>query len=270
MIPCFLCLCASLRGRGRGRAATPTRHPDPTPPTRHPDPTPRPPDTQREVSGLQSDASGCKGGKAYASECKGMQAKKQAGRGQGVGARGKGGANLAKGRKRSKPWRFQRGLMLLSGFLRQGSFAPLARLRPLAPLTPPPCPLPPCFCGCIPLAFRSHYGFSSPLHSARIRFSSPPSPFACRGVGVSGRGVGSGVSGRGVGSGWRLSPCPCPSAMRTDSPSPPLPPHTPRVGGCKVCGCSPEGAQPLFNPQTSAVGLLVSSCLDTSLCSGMY
>ena len=54
-----------------------------------PDPTPRHPDTQREVSGLQSDASGCKGGKAYASGCKGMQAKKQGGRGQGVGARGR-------------------------------------------------------------------------------------------------------------------------------------------------------------------------------------
>ena len=252
----------------RGSRGEPTRHPDPTPPTRHPDPTPRPPDTQREVSGLQSDARGCKGGKAYARGRKGMQAKKQGGRGQGVGARGKGVANLAKRRKRKKPWRFQRGLMLLRGFLRQGSLALLARLLPPAPLTPPPCPLPPCFCGCIPFAFPSHYGFSSPSHSPRIRFSSPPPPFACRGVGVSGRGVGSGVSGRGVGSGCRLSPGPGPSTMRTDSPSPPLPPHTPRVGGCKVCGCSPFGAQPLFNPQTSAVGLLLSSCLDTSLYSG--
>ena len=255
-IPCFLCLCASGRGQGRERADTPTRHPDPTPPTRHPDPTPRPPDTQREVSGLQSDASGCKGGKAYASGCKGMQAKKQGGRGQGVGARGKGGANLAKRRKRSEPWRCQRSLMLLRLLLRQGSFALLARLRPLAPLTPPPCPLPPCFCGCIPLAFRSHYGFSTPLHSARIRFSSPPSPFACRGVGVSGRGVGSGVSGRGVGSGCRLSPCPAPSPMRTDTPLPPPPCPLPCPEGEIICGCSPEGAQPLFNHLTSAVGQL--------------
>ena len=119
-----------------------------------------------------------------------MQAKKQAGRGQGVGARGKGVANLAKRRKRKKPWRFQRGLVLCRCFLRQGSFALLARLLPPAPLTPPPCPLPPCFCGCIPLAFRSHNGFSSPLHSARIRFSCPSPAFLGRLVGWSGRLVG--------------------------------------------------------------------------------
>jgi len=235
LIPGLLGLWARGRGRGRGRAETPTRHPDPTPPTRHPDPTPRPPDTQREVSGLQSDASGCKGGKAYASGCKGMQAKKQGGRGQGVGARGKGVANLAKRRKRKKPWRFQRGVFISRGLMRQGSFALLARLLPPAPLTPPPCPLPPCFCGCIPLAFRSHYGFSSPLHSARIRFSSPPPPFACRGVGVSGRGVGSGVSGRGLGSGSRLSPSPCPCPSLKDRPPPPLAPPPRGSGGCKVC-----------------------------------
>ena len=246
-IPCFLCLCASGRGRGRGSRA------DPTPPTRHPRP-----DTQREMSGLQSDASGCKGGKAYASGCKGMQAKKQGGRGKGGGARGKGGANLAKRRKRKKPWRFQRGVFISRGLMRQGSFALLARLRPLAPLTPPPCPLPPCFCGCIPLAFRLHYGFSSPLHSARIRFSSPPSPFACR-VG----GVGSGVSGR------LCSPCPSPSLMRTDSPSPPLPPHTPRVGGCKLCAHLANARWALLSPLTSAGGLLLSDCSDTSLYSGM-
>ena len=234
LTPCFLCLRAMGKGEGRGRAATPSR---PDHPTR--------PDTQREVSGLQSDASGCKGGKAYASGCKRMQAKKQGGRGQGGGARGKGVAALAKGRKRKKPWRSQRGLMLLRFLMRQGSFAPLARLLPPAPLTPHPCPLPPCFCGCIPLAFRSHYGFSSPLHSARIRFSSPPSPFACR--------VGSG--GR-VGSGWRLSlslpPCPSPEDLPPSPPSPPLP----EGGSYKVCGCSPFGSQPRLNHLTSAVGLL--------------
>ena len=243
--PAFF-VCAHRGGAGAGgdptpRPDTPTRHPRPDTPTRHPDtpdPTPRHPDTQREVSGLQSDASGCKGEKAYASGCKGMQAKKQGGRGKGVGARGKGGANLAKGRKRSKPWRFLRGLMLCRGFLRQGSFAPLARLRPLAPLTPPPSPLPPCFCGCIPLAFRLHYGFSTPLHSARIRFSSPPSPFACRGVGVSGRGcrgVGSGCRVGGVGSGCRVGvsglPLPLPLHDAHRHPlSPPAPPH-PEGGG---------------------------------------
>ena len=193
------------QGQGESHRADPTRHPDPTPrpPTRHPDPTPRPPDPKRQVRGMQADASGCKGGKAYARGRKGMQAEKQGGRGKGVGARGYGVANLAKRRKRKKPWRFQRGVFISRGVLRQGSFALLARLRPLAPLTPPPSPLPPCFYGCIPFAFPSHYGFSSPLHSAFIPLASPEPAFSGRGVGGSGRGVGSGVgvSGRGVGSG---------------------------------------------------------------------
>ena len=238
----MLSLSLSANGgklQGEQGRADPTRHPDPTPrpPTRHPDPTPRPPDTQREVSGLQSDARGCKGGKAYARGRKGMQAKKQGGRGQGVGARGRGVANLAKRRKRKKPWRFQRGVFISRGIMRQGSFALLARLLPPAPLTPPLCPLPPCFCGCIPFAFPSHYGFSSPSHSPFIRFSSPPPPFACRGVGVSGRGVGSGVgvSGRGVGSGL-LSPAPpaaCPHWRSETAPLPPLPPLPVGRGGVK-------------------------------------
>ena len=227
-------------GRARAsRPTDPTHRPEPTRPT---DPTHRPdhptrPDTQREVSGLQSDASGCKGGKAYASGCKRMQAKKQGGRGQGIGARGKGVAALAKRRKRKKPWRLRGGLVLLGGLMRQGSFALLARLLPLAPLPPIPCPLPPCFCGCIPLAFRSHYGFSSPLHSARIRFSSPPSPFACL-VGSGGRVGGSGRwvgSARGGGSGrWVGSPSPFPLAHRPKTcPPPPLLPPSPR-GGLKI------------------------------------
>ena len=186
----------------RGSRGEPTRHPDPTPPTRHPDPT-----------RLQADARGCKGGKAYASGCKGMQAEKQGGRGQGVGARGREVAALAKRRKRSKPWRFQRGVFISRGLMRQGSFALLAQLLPPAPLTPPPCPLPPCFCGCIPLAFRSHYGFSSPLHSAFIPLSFPSPAFA--GLGGSGGRVGGsgrvGWSGLGGGSGRWVSPSPCPS-----------------------------------------------------------
>ena len=254
MIPCFLCLGASCRGRGRGRAATPSRPPDPTPQTRHPDPTTRPPDTPRQVQEMQADASGCKGGKADASGCKRMQAEKQGGRGKGVGARGKGVANLAKRRKRKKPWRSQRGLVLLRGLMRQGSFALLARLLPPAPLTPPPYPLPPCFCGCIPLSFRSHYGFSSPLHSAFIPLSFPAPALGCRGVGWSGRGVGSVGSGRVVGSGWRLSPCPCPCSLPQDCPPPPLAPPPRGSGGCKVCGCSPFGSQPRLNHLTSAVG----------------
>ena len=213
---------------GRGNRGEPPRHPDPTPPTRHPDPTPRHPDPKRKVRGMQADARGCKGGKAYASGCKGMQAKKQGGRGQRVGARGKGVANLAKRRKRSKPWRFQRGVFISRGLMRQGSFALLARLLPPCPLTPPPCPLPPCFYGCIPLAFRSHYGFSSPLHSPRIPLAFPSPSFLGRGVGVSGRGVGSGVSGRGVGAALPL-PLPPAPAQRLP-PSPPCPP-SPWVGG---------------------------------------
>ena len=192
----------------RGSRGEPPRHPDPTPPTRHPDPTPRPPDPKRKVRGLQADARGCKGGKAYASGCKGMQAKKQGGRGQGVGARGKGVANLAKRRKRKKPWRFQRRVFISRGLMRQGSFALLARLLPPAPLTPPPCPLPPCFYGCIPLAFRSH----SPRH-----------PFW---VGGSGGRVG--VSGR-VGS-VALPLPPAPIGAQRPPPSPPCPP-SPWVGG---------------------------------------
>ena len=253
----------------RGSRGEPTRHPDPTPPTRHPDPTPRPPDTQREVSGLQSDARGCKGGKAYARGRKGMQAKKQGGRGQGVGARGKGVANLAKRRKRKKPWRFQRGVFICRGLMRQGSFALLARLLPPAPLTPPPCSLPPCFCGCISFAFPSHYGFSSPSHSPCIRFSSPPPPFACRGVGVSGRGVGSGVSGRGVGSALPCSPCSLPPLALRDRPPPPLAPPPRGSGGYKLCAHLAFARWAFINHPTYAVGLLLSDCLDTSLCSGM-
>ena len=169
----------------RGSRGEPTRHPDPTPPTRHPDPTPRPPDPKRKVRDLQADARGCKGGKAYASGCKGMQAKKQGGRGQGVGARGKGVAALAKRRKRSKPWRFQRGVFISRGLMRQGSFALLARLPLLAPNAPFLLPLPPCFYGCILFAFCSHYGFSSPLHPAFIPLAFPSPAFRCRLVGWS-------------------------------------------------------------------------------------
>ena len=232
------------RGQGEQGRPDPTRHPDPTPrpPTRHPDPTPRPPDPERQAQGLQADARGCKGGKAYASGCKGMQAKKQGGRGQGEGARGKGGANLAKRRKRKKPWRLRGGVFISRGLMRQGSFALLARLRPLAPLTPPLCPLPPCFCGCIPLAFRSHYGFSSPLHSPRIPLSCPSPAFRGRGVGVSGRGVGSGVgvSGRGVGSGrvGGSPPAPCPHWRSKTAPLPPLPPLPVGRGGVKFAPTS--------------------------------
>jgi hypothetical protein len=205
---------------------------------------------------MQADASGCKGGKADASGCKRMQAKKQGGRGQGVGARGKGVAALAKRRKRKKPWRFQRGLMLLRFLMRQGSFALLARLLPPAPLTPPLCPLPPCFCGCIPLSFRSHYGFSSPLHSACIPLSFPAPALGCRGVGWSGRVVGSVGSGRVVGSGCRLSPCPCPLPLPKDCPPPPLAPPPRGSGGCKVCAPLAFARGALFSPLTSAVGQL--------------
>ena len=250
----------------RGSRGEPTRHPDPTPPTRHPDPTPRPPDPKRKVRGLQADARGCKGGKAYASGCKGMQAKKQGGRGKGGGARGYGGANLAKRRKRKKPWRFQRGLMLCRCFLRQGSFALLARLLPPAPLTPPPCPLPPCFCGCIPLAFRSHYGFSSPLHSPRIPLAFPSPSFLGRGVGGSGRGVGSGVSGRCVGSVLPCSPCSLPPCALRYRPPPPLAPPPRGSGGCKVCAHLAFARWALVNLLTSAIGQLVSNCSGTALC----
>ena len=227
------------RGQGESHRPDPTRHPDPTPrpPTRHPDPTPRPDTPKRQVRGMQADASGCKGGKAYARGCKGVQAIKQGGRGQGVGARGYGVANLAKRRKRKKPWRLRGGVFISRGVLRQGSFALLARLRPLAPLTPPPSPLPPCFSGCIPFAFPSHYGFSSPSHSARIPLSYPSPAFSgCR-VGVSGRGVGSGVgvSGRGVGSGrvGGSPPAPCPHRRSKTAPLPPLPPLPVGRGGVK-------------------------------------
>ena len=232
------------QGQGESHRPAPTRHPDPTPrpPTRHPDPTPRPPDPKRQVRGMQADASGCKGGKADARGCKGMQAIKQGGRGKGAGARGYGVANLAKRRKRKKPWRFQRGLLISRGVMRQGSFALLARLRPLAPLTPPPSPLPPCFSGCIPFAFPSHYGFSSPSHSARIPLSYPSPAFSGRGVGVSGRGVGSGVgvSGRGVGSGrvGGSPPAPCPHWRSKTAPLPPLPPLPVGRGGVKFAPTS--------------------------------
>ena len=113
-----------------------SRHDQPTTDT-----TSRPADTERQARCLQADASGCKGGKAYASRCKEMQAEKQGGRGKGERGKGQAGANLAKRRKRKKPWRFQRGLMLLRGLMRQGSFAPLARLLPPAPSPCPP-PLP--------------------------------------------------------------------------------------------------------------------------------
>ena len=174
------------RGRGQGQGES-----------RHPDPTTRPPDTPRQVQEMQADASRCKGAQADARGCKRMQAIKQGGRGKGVGARGKGVAALAKGRKRKKPWRFQRGLMLLRGLMRQGSFAPLARLLPPAPLTPPPSPLPPCFSGCIPLSFPFHSACAFPFHSACIPLSFPAPALGCRGVGWSGRGVGSVGPGRG-------------------------------------------------------------------------
>ena len=227
---------------GAGAGGEPPPRPDhPTRPHRPDTPT-RPPDPPTPQGRCR--------------RCKRMQAEKQGGRGQGVGARGKGVAALAKRRKRKKPWRFQRGLMLLRGLMRQGSFALLARLLPPAPLTPPPSPLPPCFCDCIPFAFRSHYGFSSPLHSAFIPLSFPAPALGCRGVGWSGRGVGSVGSGRVVGSGWRLSPCPCPCSLPQDCPPPPLAPPPRGSGGCKVCGCSPLGSQPLLNRLTSAVGQL--------------
>ena len=243
----MLSLSLSANGgklQGEQGRADPTRHPDPTPrpPTRHPDPTPRPPDPKRQVRGMQADASGCKGGKAYASGCKRMQAEKQGGRGKGERGKGQAGANLAKRRKRKKPWRLRGGVFISRGVLRQGSFALLARLHPLAPLTPPPSPLPPCFSGCIPFAFPSHYGFSSPSHSARIPLSYPSPAFSGRGVGVSGRGVGSGVgvSGRGVGSG-RLCPAPpaaCPHWRSKTAPLPPLPPLPVGRGGIKFAPTS--------------------------------
>ena len=182
-----------------------SRHDQPSRPADHrhdqptTDTTSRPADTERQAQGLQSDASGCKGGKAYASGCKRMQAIKQRGRGKGERGKGQAGANLAKRRKRLKPWRFQRGVFISRGLMRQGSFALLARLPLLAPYAPFPLPLPLCFIGCIPLAFRSHYGFSSPLHSARIRFSCPSPAFLCRLVGWSCRWSAGRVGGRLVG-----------------------------------------------------------------------
>jgi hypothetical protein len=140
--------------------------------------------------------------------------------------------------------------------MRQGSFALLARLLPPAPLTPPLCPLPPCFCGCIPLSFRSHYGFSSPLHSAFIPLSFPAPALGCRGVGWSGRVVGSVGSGRVVGSGCRLSPCPCPLPLPKDCPPPPLAPPPRGSGGYKVCAPLAFARGALFSPLTSAVGQL--------------
>ena len=256
LIPCFLCLWAGAGGRGRGRADTPTRPPDPTPQTRHPDPTTRPPDTPRQVQEMQANASRCKGAQADARGCKRMQAIKQGGRGKGGGARGKGVAALAKGRKRKKPWRFQRGLMLLRGLRRQGSFAPLARLLPPAPLTPPPSPLPPCFSGCIPLSFPFHSACAFPFHSACIPLSFPAPALGCRGVGWSGRGVGSVGSGRVVGSGCRLSPCPCPLPLPKDCPPPPLAPPPRGSGGCKVCAPLAFARGALFSLLTSEVGQL--------------
>ena len=182
-------------GEGQGGRERESRHPEPTPrhpsrpdtPTPRADPTPRHPDTPRKVLQMQTDASRCKGAQADARGCKRMQAIKQGGRGKGGGARGKGVAALAKGRKRKKPWRFQRGLMLLRGLMRQGSFALLARLRPLAPFAPPPSPFPPCFSDCIPLAFPSHSARAIPSHSPCIRFSCAAPSLGCLGVGVSGR-----------------------------------------------------------------------------------
>ena len=66
--------------------------------------------------------------------------------------------------------------------MRQGSLPLLARLSALAAFALYPLPPPSCFCGCIAFAFRSHYGFFTPLHSARIRFSSSPPPFAALAV----------------------------------------------------------------------------------------
>ena len=224
----------------RGSRGEPTRHPDPTPPTRHPDPTPRPPDPKRKVRDLQADARGCKGGKAYASGCKGMQAKKQGGRGQGVGARGKGVAALAKRRKRSKPWRFQRSLLISRGVMRQGSFALLARLLPPAPLTPPPSPLPPCFSGCIPLSFPFHSACAFPFHSACIPLAFPAPALGCRGVG----------------SALPCSPCSLPPCALRYRPPPPLAPPPRGSGGCKVCAHLAFARWALVSPQTYAVGLL--------------
>ena len=157
-----------------------------------------------------------------------MQAEKQGGRGKGEGGKGQAGANLAKRRKRKKPWRVGGGVFISRGVLRQGSFALLARLPLLAPYAPFPLPLPPCFYGCILFAFCSHYGFSSPLHSAFIPLSFPYPAFLGRGVGRSGR-----VSGRGVGSGCRVgSPlrlAPCPAERHSPSPSP-FPPPLPGGG----------------------------------------
>ena len=185
-----------------------------------------------------------------------MQAMKQEGKGQRVGARGKGDASLAKRRKRKKPWRFRRGVSICRGLERQGSFALLARLLPLAPLTPPLSPLPPCFIGCIPLAFRSHYGFSSPLHSPFIPLSCPSPTYRGRGLGVSGRGSGRGLGSQGLGSGSRCSPTLCPLPFSNDRPPPPLAPPPRGSGGCKVCAHLAFVRWALVSHRSYAVGLL--------------
>ena len=93
-IPCFLCLCASGRGRCRGSRADPTpptRHPrpdtpDPTPPTRHPD-TPTRKGRCRGCNPMQADAKGEKPMQADARGCK-RKSKEVGGRGSGQGAKG--------------------------------------------------------------------------------------------------------------------------------------------------------------------------------------
>ena len=127
-----------------------------------------------------------------------------------------------------------------NAFLRFWLFSPPPLL-----FTPCPYPLPPCFSGCIPLAFPSHSPRAIPSHSPRIRFSCAAPSLGCRGVGVSGRlGVSGCLDGSGV---WvsalgGCSPSPlAQAACPKTCPPPPLLPPSPRGGLIKFAAAPLSG-----------------------------
>ena len=180
-----------------GRADTPSRHPDTlavqTP--RHPEPprhpgTPTPQGRCKDASRCKGDARGCKPMQGDARRCKGMQAEKQGGRGKRGGARGKGVASLAKGRKKASISAFVRWSSVVACGLALMLFCAFGSFAPPCPFAPSPFPPPPLLLRLhsprILLAFPSHSARTIPLHPPCIRLSFLAPPLGCRGVGVSG------------------------------------------------------------------------------------
>ena len=174
------------------------------------------------------------------SRCKRMQADASGkARRQGAGSRGKGQGGRCPRQKaqKEKALAFSAWSHVVAWSYAPRLFCAFGSVAPPCPFDPSPLPLAPLLLRlhsvCIPLALRLFFPFAFRFHSAFI---------PCASLGVSGgRVVGSGCRVCGVGSGGRVGVAALP---------------LPRSGGCKVCGCSPLGSQPLLNRLTSAVGQL--------------